>query len=287
MDVRNSNDYYSLIYDPNLYGFNTAYWRELNGSAALTSANIIRVNSVAIVSKQQYFRGNLTMKLSIPTAPLGGLRQWGYLSPVLGGGRNAAFFQQTGATFQAVVSNDAGTQTTSAITWDSSWTATSLVYRIHWTKGFCKFYINGFLVAVVDDRNLQPGYYPLPVYIQNGEGDNLDITYHALDYVEKVVGPNWELAVVSSIAGADLALESIKESITVTDVPTINVSPPISVSESITVSEAVTIEHFLNITVNDAITVTDVPTIAIPSLSGIDVNDAITVTDVPTVDAPA
>lgn len=264
MDVRNSNDYYSLIYDPNLYGFNSAYWRELNGTATLTPANKIRVNSVAIVSKQQYFRGNLAMKLSIPTAPTGGIRQWGFLSPVLGGSRNAAFFQQSGGVFTAVVSNNAGTATSTVITWDNAWNAVALIYEIKWTNGWVKFYINNYLVATVDDRNLQPGYLPLPVYINNGDADNLDVTFHTLNYVEKVVGPNWELAVASSITGNDLSIESVKESVTVSEATTFhNQLGDISLNDAVTVSESVALHDILNSPVNDAITVSENVTVAV------------------------
>ena len=282
MDVRASDDYYHFIYDPQLYGFNTAYWRELNGTASLTATNKIRANSVTIASKHQYFRGDVTLAITVPAVPGGGLRQWGFISPVLGTSKNAAFFQITAGIFQAVVINNDGTQTTYNITWNSNWTSTEVEYRIHWTKGKVEFYADGVKVASFEDRNTVPGYLTLPVMVKNENADNLDLAYVLVSYSEKVVKAEWEVPVTAAPSTDTKLVEGASDSITVTDVPTVTATQlgGIDVSDVVTVTESVTVFQIVlgAGAINDAITVTESVTVELlPHMAS--VNDTITVTE--------
>lgn len=260
MDARISDEYFHFIYDPQLYGFNTAYWRELNGATSLTATNAIRLNSVAIASKPQYFRGSLTFNLNIPSAPAGN-RRWGFVSPVLSNSKCAAYFETSG-TFQAVVVNTDGSSASSTITWDSAWTAAAVEYKIHWTKGTVLFYIAGIKVAEFTDRNQNPGYLTLPVYISNSESDNMDLKYVLVRNAEKVVKLEWEVPVTTAPSTENKAVEGAKESITVSDVPTVTATNlgGISVNDAVALTESATVEvgtESLNLSVTETITVAE------------------------------
>lgn len=259
MDVTTSNDYYHFVYDPQLYGFNTAYWKELNGAASLTGANKIRVNSLTIASKHQYFHGDFTFFLNVPGAPTGLIRRWGLMDPALGTSQNALYFEQNAGVFQAVVVNDTGTQTTYPITWDSSsWNGVEISYQILWARNTVTFLISGVRVAIFEDRNLTPGYVILPIIVTNQEVDSLDLTYIIGKHIEKVIQPSWELPVVSTTTTAPTQnIESAKESVTVTDVPTVAFAPASNLSESVTVTDVPTVSATRNFSLSDTATITE------------------------------
>lgn len=236
MDVRANEDFIHFVYDPALYGFNTAYWKELNGSGVL-SANKIRVNSVAIVSRHQYLRGDFTFKLNIPADPAGPHRVWGLKLPNASADKNAVYFEIIGGVFQAVVIDANGNQNTYTITWDSAnWTAHDILYRIVWIKGRVIFYISGIQVALFDDRNQQPGSQTLSAWVESDENDNMDLSYVAMSYVEKTFVPIWES--LSTAATNERTIESAKDTLSISESVTmtgqlggINVNDQLNISE--------------------------------------------------------
>jgi hypothetical protein len=247
MDVTTSNDYYHFVYDPQLYGLNTAYWQQLNGAATLTGANKIRVNSVTIATKHQYLHGDFTFRLNVAGAPTGLVRRWGLMSPAIGTIYNAMYFEQNAGVWQAVVVNDAGTATTYPMTWDSSdWNTTDIDFNIQWTRNRVTFSVSGVPVAIFDDRNLTPGYVTLPLFITNNEADSLDVVYLIGKHIEKVVQPLWELPVASATSTVTTGnIESAKETVTVTEnftvSPQATITPGPNVNDTVTTSENLTV----------------------------------------------
>lgn len=265
MDIRSSQAYYAFIYDPYLYGFNTAYWKELNGTAS-AATNKIRVNSVTIVSKHQYLRGKFIFGLTMASAPtVGQNKEFGLKSPGLGSSRNACYFQILGSTLNAIVIALDGTVTTTAV--DSSfvsgttWT-TKNDFRILWNLSSVQFFINGVRCAEVTDRNLLPDKTTIPVWIANNNIDAEDVSYVEMNFVDQVVAPTWELPIVSPAGTTEVNIESTSDAITTTESTTANVSPPVSASQAITVSESVSIEKVdIFPSVSDSVTITESKTV--------------------------
>jgi len=235
MDI--TNDYF--VYDPQLYGLNTAFWRELNGTASFTAANTISVSSVTIASKQQYIQGDFIFGLKVPGDPITTARKWGLLIPALGVTKNAVYFEQdsdnTNA-FQAVIVSDSGTKTVSAITWDSAnWNGQNVEYRILWGKNTIEFYINDLRVASFQDRNINPGYLPLSLYLLNEGASDLAVVYIIAKHVEKVFHPFWEASVASNLAALTPKELSVSPSLS----PSVSLSPSKSPSLSPSASPSV------------------------------------------------
>lgn len=262
MDVRSNQAYYAFVYDPYLYGFNTAYWKELNGTAT-TLANRIRLNSLAIVSKHQYLRGKFTFGIQMPAAPsVGQNKEFGLKSPSIATARNAAYFQILGPVVNAITVGPTGVVTTTpldqtaidAVTW-----TTNNDFSIFWQRNRVVFAINGVTVADINDRNLVPQNSVLPIHIANNNADNEDIAYVELNYVDQVVDQPFELPVVSPNGTVNLTIESVGENITATDVVSgINVSPAASVSDAVSVAESVTLNQIsIFPSVNETTTVTE------------------------------
>lgn len=239
MEASLINEYYHFVYDPQLYGFNTAYWRELDGTASLSASNRIRVKSVAIASKHQYFRGDFIYKVNVPTAPSGAYRRIGLLMPGVGTSKNAAYFEIVGGVLRAVTVSNTGLETTSTITWDDAWTGVAVEFRIHWQRSRVVFYVGGLKVAEFDDRNTLPGHMPLSVFIQNNENDNMDVSYAQISFAEKVVQAEWETDATGSVENR--TVESTSDNVVITESATVRVSDFVSASDAIAITESVTV----------------------------------------------
>lgn len=277
MDVRQSDQYYYFLYDPQLYGYSLDYWKEVGGAAQLVSNNI-RLTTDAIASKEQYKFGDFIFNLTVPTAPAtGDSKIWGLLSPVLGTSQNVAYFEISGSTFQGVVANDDGTQTAHSITWDSSWTNTAVDFRIHWRRDRVTFYANGVKIAEEDDVSLVPKPTSLSVYLKNDNFDSLDMSYLLLRNVFQVMAPKWAV----SDAGGTSALQfDIAKFDTITVSESVTMSNPlagIDLSDSVTVAENVNIALGHDVNVNDAISVAEDVTMLLEL--AIDTSDTVTVAE--------
>jgi hypothetical protein len=311
MDVRSNQAYYSFIYDPTIYGLNTAFWKELNGSAS-TVSNKIRLNSVTIVSKHQYLRGKFTFGLTMASAPASGEnKEFGLKSQAIASARNAAYFQILGTVVNAVTIGSSGTVTTTALNQTAidaiTWT-TNNDFSIFWQRNRVVFAINGITVADITDRNLVPQNTVLPVYIANNVADNESLSYLEMNYVDEVVKPDWELPVASPAGTTDLTIESTKDNLSITEnvaivlVSDINSSDALTITDVLTtaitvepnVSDALTITENIGTpevttqpNVSDALTITESATVETPELGNIGVNEELTITEGLTVDGPA
>jgi hypothetical protein len=164
-----------LVYDPVIKQYDTAFWKTTTGVPAMSS-NVLRFTSAAAASYIQFIFSDVEFALNVPTTPSAGeAKVWGLRKPSsdkLG----AAYFEITGATFQAVTYDDGGTAQTTAITW-SSYENTVTYYRIVWEPDGVRFLVNGSTVAFHTTRVPQQA---LPLRIVNGDADNTDLTYLAV-----------------------------------------------------------------------------------------------------------
>lgn len=212
MDTRLSDQNYFFVYDPILFGYSTAYWKDISG-AATVSSNKIRLNATTIGSKEQYVRPEITFRLTVPTAPTtSDDRKFGLVSPAQGLTKNAAFFKIAGTAFTAQVVNAAGTATSTTITWNAAWTNTAADYKISWLHRSVAFYINGLKVAEVligDETTLLPDPVAVSAYLLNANADNMDLTYMLITSAEKFVLPK-DLNISATIATSDIQIGAVE-----------------------------------------------------------------------------
>lgn len=265
-----SRNFYNFYYDPYRQGYDDSLWRTLWGDPAVASNQLV-LNAATAVHFADVLKGQYTLNVNVPTAPAAGnSRSFGLYHP----GRGAyILFDISGSTFSAKTSDGGDNSTSSAITWDSSWTATNLNYVIRWEPGTAKFFINGAQVANITDDSV-PGF-PLSLYVSNNTWDNLTVKYidcQGLQSYLLTVGPEnstiqpivfeSETVTVSesvSFFYKHLNFDSVADSITVSEAVTILITTLVpEVSDSVTVSESVTAfvtTHFLS--ANDTVTITE------------------------------
>jgi len=66
MDIRTSDEYYHLIYDPLLHGYTTSFFKTKTGSPAI-STNVLRLASAAFYTTGQFMYGEYAFKVNVPT----------------------------------------------------------------------------------------------------------------------------------------------------------------------------------------------------------------------------
>jgi len=156
----------SFSYDPVRSGFDSNLWRTTSGApAVLPSGRLVFDNGTGVTGAAVHYvdftKGDISFNVNIPNVPDGGdIRAFGVSSP---DGTSYVRFSigTTGTFFYAECSNGV-TTTTSAITWDASWTAANTVFRIIWEAGTVRFLIGGTRAAVISDDSVP--YGPLSLY---------------------------------------------------------------------------------------------------------------------------
>lgn len=177
-------DFYSdaFFLDPIIRGYDTSFWKTISGSPSISSNNI-RLNSATIASYPQFMDGQFSFQLTIPAVPtVADARKWGLLAPAaptIG----AKYFEITDTTFRAVSYDDAGNQTVQNLTWSSTYTATATTYKIIVKPDFVLYLINGVQVA----RIATSGLLSLPIYLINGNADNVDMAYMFNRNIDKTI----------------------------------------------------------------------------------------------------
>lgn len=166
------NERTNLYYDPKRDGYDTTIWKTVSWTPSLSSDKI-RLNNSSIIWYDSIQSGDLIMALTIPVAPTAwDSRLFGFSQLT-----NGSFvgFNITGTVFKAQIVDSAGVSTlSSAITWNTDWTAAVVDFRVHFTWFDAKFYINDVQVAAIS--NIAEMKYPLSVSINNVNADNLDIS---------------------------------------------------------------------------------------------------------------
>ena len=174
------NERTNLYYDPQRDWYDTTVWKTISWTPSLVS-NKIRLSNSSIIWYDSIMSGDLIMALTIPTAPTGWdsrlfgfyqLTNWSFIG-----------FNITDAVFKAQIVDSSWTSTLSnEITWNNDWTAVVTKFRVHWTGFDAKFYIWDTQVAAISD--IEKIKYPLSIYINNVNADNLDLSSIQLKWTD-------------------------------------------------------------------------------------------------------
>lgn len=162
-----------FIYDVLTRGFDTSFWKELATTLSLASNKIRMASGGSITSYTQFKFGKFEIALNVPTTPsTGEAKKWGLLIPG-SVAKGSMYFEIAGAVFTAVSYDDDGTAQTTTLTW-SSYENTESLFQIEWEDDYVIFLIDGVHVATHKTR---VGKNPLPLYLLNGDADNVDLGY--------------------------------------------------------------------------------------------------------------
>lgn len=179
MQLENRDKRDSLIYDPQIKGFDASFWSQLSGTTTVASGKL-RYNAASSASFILFeFADLFNFMVNVPVQPTSGdSRRWGLFSPATGN-IGAMYFDITGAVFTVKVVDSSGNVQSKTITWNNAaWSANDIVYGIAWTPDRVQFWINGAIVATfgILAGNTIP-FTALPLYIKNGNADNMDVSY--------------------------------------------------------------------------------------------------------------
>jgi len=171
VNVQRSGDI--LEYDAKLWGYDNTIWNTISGTPSATGGKV-RLNAAVIATYQALRNCILQMALNIPVAPTAGdVRVFGLYSPTLGN-KGKIVFDITDTALTAKVYDEDGVVIDSkTIDWDSDWTAAETLFEIVVSERNVMFKIAGGIVARFDD--VEVAKFPLNIYINNGNSDNLDI----------------------------------------------------------------------------------------------------------------
>jgi hypothetical protein len=179
MQLENRDKRDSLIYDPQIKGFDSSFWSQLVGTTSVSSGKL-RYNAASSASFILFEFGDLfNFMVNVPAQPTSGdSRRWGLFAPATTN-IGAIYFDITGAVFTVHVIDSAGNDQSKTLTWNNAaWSGNSIVYGIAWTPDRVQFWINGAIVATfgILSGNVIP-FTALPLYIKNGNSDNMDVSY--------------------------------------------------------------------------------------------------------------
>ncbi len=177
-----------FIYSPIIKQYSTTFWKSVTGTPAM-SGDVLRFTSATGASLGQFAYADVEFLLTVPVKPTAGdARVWGFKLPdtnALG----AAYFDITNTAFTAVTYSRAGVAETTTLTWtDGTFSARAIPFRIRWDHDQVEFFVNGTKVATHSTSipNLVKNL-PLPLYIKNGNADNMDLTYLAVSDAASIV----------------------------------------------------------------------------------------------------
>ena len=180
-----------VMYDPNVRGFDTSFWNKLAGTVAANGSvpnKVVRLTNGDIISFSQYKYGTFDFALNIPNTPSGAeARKWGLLWPSTT--RGGIYFEISGSDFQVVSTNDAGTTTTTTITFAGAWAGSEIIYRIIWTPLTVSFIVNDIhqkTHTISEKQNIPT--IPMPLRIDTNEADNVDLVYLLVSDVATLIG---------------------------------------------------------------------------------------------------
>ncbi len=141
------------IYDPVVKQFDTTFWKQTAGTTTVSSNNV-------------------------PVQPTSGdSRQWGFKNPE-GTTRGSVYFDITGAVFSFKVTDDFNNSTSYTLAWsDSLFSGHAIPFRIRWDKDVINVYVNNVLITAISQSTITPPSGPIAAYINNGNSDNMDVTY--------------------------------------------------------------------------------------------------------------
>lgn len=165
------------MYDPVVKQFDTTFWKQLSGTTTV-SANKLRFNAASTASYLQHIFADIEFQVNVPANPTSGdSRQWGLKNPSEAT-RGYIYFDITNTTFSLKYCDDFGNTGSYALTWsNASYTGNAINFRIRWEIDHINVYVNNSLVTTIPQSTVQSPSGPLMAYINNGNADNMDITY--------------------------------------------------------------------------------------------------------------
>jgi hypothetical protein len=173
------------VYDVKIKGIDANFWANVTGTPTLSSGTIV-LNATTISSFILHEFADVEFLLKVPVKPTSGdVRQWGLFGPTATT-YGAIYFKVAGTVFTANVVDDQGNLTSKTLTWDDTdWTNVSTLFRIVCLPDRIQFW-TGIVTAGVAAYTLQATIASpisglpitaLPITIQNGNADNMVLSY--------------------------------------------------------------------------------------------------------------
>lgn len=169
----------NFYYDPQRQGYDQSTWKTIAGTPAISSS-LLRMNTATAVGYADIYSADLTVCATFPLAPVAGQdKRIGFAQ--LNKGAYVGFKMLGDKFYIESVSPDTTTVQTE-ITWKATWTAVPVAFRVLWENNQVKFYVkivgdnDEALVGRINDTVALPKS-SLSLYLHNGDGDNLDISY--------------------------------------------------------------------------------------------------------------
>jgi hypothetical protein len=174
-----ANDSINFYYDPTRQGLDTTLWKILSGTPSYAGGKIT-LNAAEMIGYADILKGEITLSVTIPTAPTADLRKWGLFQKANGAG---VWFDILADVFSCNVKNQNGTTESAIVEWQTAWTAKA-EWTIKWTGFSAEFLVNGVQIAFLNGDTLTEKYStssvpttPLSIYLRNDNSDNMDLSY--------------------------------------------------------------------------------------------------------------
>jgi hypothetical protein len=156
----------NLSYDVRRDGFDASRWKTVGGTPTI-AGDEMTLTQAGVLEKSDVFRGDLTMRLVIPTEPAtGDSREFGMKSLSSGA---YAVFNIIDDVFYASVSDQDGNIDSATLSFDGDWAGMEVDFRVVFQSNMAKFYIDNSPVAVF--AGIKTPRTAMGVYINNGNND--------------------------------------------------------------------------------------------------------------------
>lgn len=191
----------NFYYDPQRQGYDQAVWKTITGTPAISSS-LLRMNTATAVGYTDIYSADLTICATFPLAPVAGQdKRIGFAQLNMGA---YVGFKMLDDAFYIEAASPNTTIVQTEITWQATWTAVPVAFRVLWENNQVKFFVNVIgqnnevEVGRINDTAALPKF-PLSLYVHNGDGDNLDISYADLRNAVAVIPGNRVDIAVSDI----------------------------------------------------------------------------------------
>jgi len=178
-DVSISRTLFSYVIDPQVVGYDASIFTTTSGTPAVAS-NKYRWNAAGSRLDYQLLFGEVSVPLTIPTAPTSGHSRRIGFKTYGPSNKGSVYFDITGAVLSAKVVTNAGTTYTEEIPWNSNWTNAETFFRVSWDEKMANFTVGSgsnqarvtIVVGPTELLNI-PAYFVL----ESGVSDNMDASY--------------------------------------------------------------------------------------------------------------
>lgn len=194
MELLNRDKRDGYIYDCSIKGLDSNFWANVTGTPTVSTGKI-RLNAATMASFILHEFADIEFGMNIPAVPTSGdSRRFGFFSPAAPN-VGAAYFDITGTVFTANVLDASGNLKQVTLTFTAGWAATETIYRITFEKDIVRFWVGTLsanistwiLLTTIAAPQTGLSIMPLPVYIKNGNSDNVDLTYMAVRQAAGIV----------------------------------------------------------------------------------------------------